>query len=241
MRKIYDKNELRFALLWIAIYVVAFSVSDDVSVSLGIAKSVTAPFSVLMTIIIYMGIKKNGLKEKYGLCGLKGSAKEYLYFIPLVILATTNIWWGFKLNLSVLETILYIISMICVGFLEEIFFRGFLFKAMCKNNIKRAVLISSMTFGLGHIVNLVNGKNIPETLMQMGYAFAVGFLFTIIFYKTNSLWPCIITHSIINSLSVFANVEQDTVLRNMIGSMFLCVASLSYAIYILKRGSREHQ
>lgn len=116
-----------------------------------------------------------------------------------------------------------------------------MFKAMCKNNIKRAVLISSMTFGLGHIVNLVNGKNIPETLMQMGYAFAVGFLFTIIFYKTNSLWPCIITHSIINSLSVFANVEQDTVLRNMIGSMFLCVASLSYAIYILKRGSREHQ
>lgn len=57
MRKIYDKNELRFALLWIAIYVVAFSVSDDVSVSLGIAKSVTAPFSVLMTIIIYMWIK----------------------------------------------------------------------------------------------------------------------------------------------------------------------------------------
>lgn len=79
MRKIYDKNELRFALLWIAIYVVAFSVSDDVSVSLGIAKSVTAPFSVLMTIIIYMWIKKNGLKEKYGLCGLKGSEKEYLY------------------------------------------------------------------------------------------------------------------------------------------------------------------
>lgn len=51
------------------------------------------------------------------------------------------------------------------------------------NNVKRAILISSITFGLGHIVNLLNGKNILETLMQICYAVAIGFLFTIIFYK----------------------------------------------------------
>ena len=86
------------------------------------------------------------------------------------------------------------LSMACVGVIEEVIFRGFLFKAMCKDNIKLAVFISSITFGMGHIVNLLNGKDLIATLLQICYASAIGFLFTIIFYKGKSLLPCIITH-----------------------------------------------
>ena len=193
----------------------------------------TVLVSVVMTAIIYCWICKNGLKEKYGLYKFQGNVRQYLYFIPLVLLASTNLWFGFKLNLSVLETVLYIISMMCVGFLEEVIFRGFLFKALCKKNIKYAIFISSVTFGLGHIVNLFNGQNKLETLIQICYAVAIGFLFTIIFYKGKSLWPCIITHSMINSLSVFANANAITVKNEMLSAIFLCVVSLSYAIYIL--------
>lgn len=239
MKKLYEKNELNFSLIWIGIYVVLLSVADSASGLVGISKIVTAPLCIAMTAIIYYWIRKNGLNEKYGLCGFKGDVKQYLYFIPLLLLASTNVWWGVKLNLSVFETILYIISMMCVGFLEEVIFRGFLFKALCRNNVNRAILISSITFGLGHIVNLLNGKNIPETLMQICYAVAIGFLFTIIFYKGKSLWPCIITHSVINSLSVFANTDVVTVKKDMAGSIFLCVVSLSYAGYILIKKSAE--
>ncbi len=200
---------------------------------IGISKIVTVLVSVVMTAIIYCWICKNGLKEKYGLYKFQGNVRQYLYFIPLVLLASTNLWFGFKLNLSVLETVLYIISMMCVGFLEEVIFRGFLFKALCKKNIKYAIFISSVTFGLGHIVNLFNGQNKLETLIQICYAVAIGFLFTIIFYKGKSLWPCIITHSMINSLSVFANANAITVKNEMLSAIFLCVVSLSYAIYIL--------
>ena len=134
---------------------------------------------IILTLIVYLWIRKHNLKEKYGLCSFDVNVKEYLYFIPLVFLASTNLWWGFKLNLTVAESALYVISMLCVGFLEEIIFRGFLFKAMCKTNIRRAIIISSVTFGFGHIVNLLNGRDIPETLMQICYAVAIGFLFTI--------------------------------------------------------------
>lgn len=236
MKKLYDKNELSFALIWIGLYVVLFSVADSASSSVGIVKSVTAPLCIIMSMIIYFWISKNGLKEKYGLCRFVGSAKDYLYFIPLVFIVTTNIWFGFKMNLSVLETLLYIVSMIGVGFLEEIVFRGFLFEALYKTNgVKSAVLISSITFGLGHIVNLLNGKDVPETLMQVCYAVAIGFLFTIIFYRGKSLWPCIIAHSVINSLSVFANKEAGTMPVDIAVSIFLCVASVAYALFILKR------
>lgn len=239
MKKIYDKNELSFALIWIGIYVVLLSIGDGFSETIGTAKIVTAPVCIVLTLVMYLWIRRNDLREKYGLCAFVGSIKKYLYFIPLVLLASTNLWWGFRLNLNLPETILYIISMLCVGFLEEMIFRGFLFKAMCKSNVKRAIIISSITFGFGHIINLLNGRDIPETLIQICYAVAIGFLFTILFHKGKSLWPCIITHSIINSLSVFANEEAVTMPRNIAACVFLCIVSVGYSLYILKIADGE--
>lgn len=239
MNKIYEKNELNFALIWIGIYVVLMSVADSISESIGTTKLVTAPLCIVMTAIIYFWIRKNGLKEKYGLCKFEGNIKTYLYFIPLIFIASTNVWWGLKLNFTVLETILYIISMLCVGFLEEIIFRGFLFKALCKDNVKTAIIISAVTFGFGHIVNLLNGREIPETLMQICYAVAIGYLFTIIIYKGKSLWPCILTHSVLNSLSAIANKEARPEYGNILCCVFLTVVPLVYAIYILKKSAKE--
>ena len=241
MKKIYDKNELNFALIWIGIYVVLMSVADSFSGKIGITKIVTAPVCIALTLIIYFWISRNALKEKYGLCSFKANVKKYLYFIPLVLLASTNLWWGLRLNFSLAESVLYVVSMLCAGFLEEMIFRGFLFKALCKDNIKLAIIISSVTFGFGHIVNLLNGKEIPETLMQICYAVAIGFLFTIIFYKGKSLWPCIITHSAINSLSAFANTEGAPIWLGIAGSIFLCVVSLTYAVYIIVTTKEEKE
>lgn len=238
MKKIYDKNELNFALIWIGLYVVLLSVGDSISASVGIAKSVTAPLGIVMTGFLYFWIRKNSLKEKYGLCKFQGSWKDYLFFIPLILLASTNVWYGVRLNTSILESILYVISMFCVGFLEEIIFRGFLFKAMCKDNVKSAIFISSLTFGLGHIVNLLNGAEVLGTLLQVCHAVAIGFLFTIIFYKGKSLWPCIITHIAINSLSAFGNLEARTTENSIMASAFLCVLSLVYGVYILKKSKK---
>lgn len=235
MNKIYEKNELNFALIWIGIYVVSLSVADSISGSVGTAKLVTAPVCIVLTLIIYLWIRKNDLKEKYGLCAFKADFKTYLYFIPLVLLSTTNLWYGVTLNLTPIESLLYVVSMLCVGFLEEVIFRGFLFKALCKSNIKTAIAISSITFGLGHIVNLLNGSEVSETLLQVCYAIAIGFAFTIIFYKGKCLWPCIITHSVVNSLSAFANSEKAPAWHGIAGCIFICVVCYAYAIYILNR------
>ena len=120
-------------------------------------------------------------------------------------------------------------------------FRGFLFKALCKDNIKLAIIISSVTFGLGHIVNLLNGRDIPETLMQICYAVAIGFVFTIIFYKGKSLWPCIIAHGVVNSLSAFANTDAAPAWHGIAGSIFLCVVSLAYAAYLILATKNEKE
>ena len=233
MKKIYDKNETNFALIWIGLYVVLLSVGDNVSASLGIAKSVTTPICIILTAYLYLWISKYDLKEKYGLCKFKGAPKQYLYFIPLLLLASTNVWYGLQLNLTVMESVLYVISMLCVGFLEEVIFRGLLFKALCATNVKRAIIISSVTFGMGHIVNLLNGSALFETCLQICYAIAIGFFFTIIFYKGKGLWPCIIAHGVINSLSAFANVDARTATGDIVGAVFICIVSIASTLYIL--------
>lgn len=232
MTRFYQKKELAFSITWIVLYVILFSVADQISADLGTAKIVTAPLCLAMTAFLAVWIGRNGLAEKYGLGKVKIDYRKYLYFLPLVLIASTNLWRGVGLHMSVLETILYVVSMLCVGFLEEVIFRGFLFKAMCRQNVKRAILVSSITFGIGHIVNLLNGAEVFSTLLQICYASAIGFVFTIIFYRSKSLIPCILTHSAINSLSAFAVGRGKAF--DMIVAAVLTVVSLVYAVWIEK-------
>ena len=102
--------------------------------------------------------------------------------LPLAVIVSVNFWSGINLNFNILPTILTIVSMLLVGFIEEIIFRGFLFKAMAKDGIVSAFIVSSLTFAIGHIVNLFNGAELLPTLLQIADAGAGGFLFTTIFY-----------------------------------------------------------
>ena len=234
MYHLYKKNELNFSLVWIIAYVVLFSVADSFSASFGIEKIITAPVTIVFTLLLSGFVSKHDLKEKYGLCSFNGSLRNYLYFIPLLLIMSINLWKGVTIKLSVLETALYVLSMLCVGFIEEIIFRGLLFKALCKDNLKLAIVISSVTFGMGHIVNLLNGSDLIPTLLQIAYATAIGFLFTIIFLKGKSLWPCIIAHSFVNASSAFA-VENSSLMFHIISSTVLCVVSVCYALWILRK------
>ena len=236
MNQLYKKSELAFSIISIVIYVVTLSFADNISKTLGVEKLITAIISAVLTIIFVIWMKKNELFHKYGLCKSKMSASQLLYYIPLVIIISVNLWFGVRLNYSITETVFFVISMIFVGFLEEIIFRGFLFTAMSKDNVKIAILVSSVTFGMGHIVNLINGSraNVFSNLLQVVYATAVGFLFTIIFYKSKSLWPCIITHSLVNALSAFSNNGILNSSVEIIITLIWSFISIFYAIYIIK-------
>ena len=234
LKKLYEKSELWFALAWIIAYVVLASTGDNISAGLGIDKIVTLPILIAMSVILYFFVRKNGLTEKYGLCKPQLPTAKMLYCIPLFVLLTANLWYGVAMNISPLETVLYVLSMFCVGFLEELIFRGLLFRAMAKDGVKSAIIVSSVTFGIGHIVNLVNGSGaeLLPNLLQVLYAVAIGFAFVMIYWKTKSLLPCIIVHSVFNGLSAFANEAVITPQRQIISGILLAVIAGGYALYL---------
>ena len=234
LKKLYEKSQLVFALAWIIGYVVLASTGDNISADLGIDKVVTLPILIAMSGVLYFFVSKNGLTEKYGLCRPQLPAAKMLYYIPLLILLTANLWYGVALNQSPLETVLYILAMFCVGFLEELIFRGLLFQAMAKDGVKTAIIVSSVTFGIGHIVNLVNGSGaeLLPNLLQVMYAVAIGFAFVMIYCRTKSLMPCIIVHSVFNGLSAFSNEAVMTPGRQIISGVLLAVIAGGYALYL---------
>lgn len=171
----------------------------------------------------------------YGLTKVS-NPKKYLYFLPLALIVSVNLWSGININNTLSEIVFHILTMLNIGFIEEIIFRGFLFKMMEKDNVKAAIAVSSITFGIGHIINLFNGAELIPTLLQICYAMSVGYLFVIIFVKSKSIVPCIIAHSLNNSLSIF---NEENVLSLYIAPIFLIVMPLLYAVYINKKVNEQ--
>ena len=238
MTKLYKKSEITFAILWIVAYVVLSSLADQLSEMLGVTKSVTAALHIVMSLTLFFWIRNNGLGEKYGFCKPKVPAKRFLYYLPLVIIASTAFWGGVKLQYGFLGAPLFFISMCCVGFLEEVFFRGLLFRAMEKDNPRTAIIVSALTFGLGHIVNLFNGsgRDLTASLVQIVFAILVGFVLVLIFCRGKSLIPCILFHAANNALTVFAAEGSMSPQVNMILNLVLIVVVLGgYMLYLVKR------
>ena len=226
MTKIYRKNELTFAILWIVAYVVLSSLADQLSESIGVVKSVTVVLHIGLSLTLFIWIRKNDLCEKYGFCSSGIPAKRFLYYLPLVIIASASLWGGVGLRYGLAGTVCYVISMCCVGFLEEVIFRG----------LKTAILVSSLTFGIGHIVNLFNGsgRDFASSIIQIIFAVLVGLVLVLIFHRGGSLIPCIVFHSVNNALGAFEVKGTMDPKENMLINILLIIVVLGgYTLYLV--------
>lgn len=233
MKKFYEKNEIWFAAAWIIIYVV---VMGNLRNKFGDESLYSMLGVLIIAVVLTVFIVKNKLTEKYGLVRCSDSRK-YLYFIPFILLCTVNLWFGAALHYDLQHQIIAVVTMALVGYVEEIIFRGLLYKAIEKDSVKQAIIISAVTFGAGHIVNLLTGHGSIDTVLQMAYAIAIGFAFVMYFYKSGSLLPCIITHSVIDITSKFSNhniSEQAEQYWNYGATVFIILVAGGYALYLRK-------
>lgn len=243
LKKLYDKSRIWFAVAWIIAYCVLLSVGDSLSAVIGVEKSVTLVVGLLLSAVLLIFLYKHGLFAKYGLCRPKIPTRSMLFYAPILVMLTVNVWYGVTMNYGIAETMLYILSMLCVGFLEEVIFRGLLFVAMRKDSEKAAIIVSSLTFGIGHIINLINGSGaeLLPNLLQVIYATAAGFMFVMIYLKTDSLLVCIAAHGIFNALSVFADEAGATAEMRILTAIALTVITGAYAVYIALKVKQKNE
>jgi len=226
MLKLYEKNATAFAIAWIVAYVV---VIGNLRANLGDQSWAGLVALAVFTLLSLAFLRATNTWQKYGLASWP-PARTYLYFIPLLLIASVNLWSGIAPLATGASLACAVASMALVGWLEEIIFRGFLFRAMEKDGLVSAIVVSAVTFGMGHIVNLLTGHASLETFLQLGYAVAIGFAFVMLFHKSGSLWPCIVAHSLIDVLSVLGRQASEGLL--VIESVAIIVLAGGYAWYL---------
>ena len=92
MNKLYQKSEIWFAIVCIIFYVVGASICDKISSIIGLEKSLTFVFLLTISLILYFWIKKNGLKQKYGLCAANYKPKYFVFYLPMFLLVIINFY-----------------------------------------------------------------------------------------------------------------------------------------------------
>ena len=255
MKKLYEKNELTFSLVWIGLYVVVMNIAlqfcggfDDLASKTAAQVLVPAVCICVLAVASTVWIIQNGLSEKYGLCRFRGNGKQFLYFLPLILMSCVNLKNGLGLKAPAAVSVLMMVNLAVGGYVEELIFRGFLFRAMAKDDLRSAIIVSAITFGAGHIVNLANTADTLGVLLQVCYAIVIGFLYTLVVYKGGSLWPCIASHMFVNGSSTFA-LEQgpfselvgtvfgqaSTDLVQICSSVLIMVISGGYALWLWKK------
>jgi len=255
MKKLYEKSQLGFALMWIGLYVVVMNIALQFCGGFDNLMEKTIP-QLLAPVICSLALAaaatawtlRNSLGEKFGLCKLKKAPKTFLWFIPLALMSCINLKNGLYLPAPLPICLLMAANLALGGYIEELVFRGFLFRTMEKDGLTSAIIVSAVTFGAGHIVNIFNTSDIFGVLLQICYAIVIGFLYTVIVYKGGSLWPCIASHVFVNFTSVFAPADgpftwlvntlfgnSGTLPVDICSAFLIILISGSYALWLWKK------
>lgn len=230
MRKLYETKPVLFAVLWIVLYCVVMAPirgrfgDDSVQMLLGLV-------AISMGLLLF--ISANRLQGELGFDRWIQNGRKILWLLPLWILATGNLWSGLGLRYAGVNAVMATLSFLLVGFVEETIFRGFLFNGMRRTgSLTAAVIVSAVTFGMGHLINLLTGQATVDTLLQMVFAVAWGFLLTYAYLKGGSLLACILIHGIIDAASVFS---RDNLVGDTVFMVATILTAIVYCIYLSKQ------
>lgn len=97
-----------------------------------------------------------------------------------------------------------VLSVLCIGIMEELAFRGILLPLLLsrfgktKRGMFQSVVLSSVIFGLVHLLNLIEGAGVVPTLLQVGYSMLTGAMLAVLLLGTGNIVGCIAVHAVFN-------------------------------------------
>ncbi|HPP87306.1 MAG TPA: type II CAAX endopeptidase family protein [bacterium] len=212
----------------------------------------TVIFTFLNSLILLFGsyfIVKKKYKQNFSILGLKYSKKnignsifealKYSFIFVLfnlisikyildtgVVFSANQTIFSLLMNEKTLGNLIFtlIIFGVIIPFIEEIFFRGFMFKAFrVKFNFLQAAVLTSLIFGVLHI----EPNMIPISI-------ASSFLFCLLFEKYENIFPSFFMHSLINISFIFFVFNDGYFIGDISWSIIILgTIIISTAIFLL--------
>lgn len=136
--------------------------------------------------------------------------KSLILILPFVVVCVNNLPIYALLSGNAAVTgkpghiIMFLLSCLSVGFFEEMLFRGVILLLILekmgssRKRIFIGTVISSAVFALFHIFNIFAGAGAGETLLQVGYTFLTGCMWSLVLILTRNIWVCAALHAVYN-------------------------------------------
>ena len=178
-------------------------------------------------------------------CGYKLFFRPQKLFclLPCLLIAIDNFpfasYFAGKLELKYAQPLAFFgfaVYCLFVGLFEEILFRGILFGVLTerfskdKKGLLKSYMLSSLIFGLMHLLNLFTGASIGATLLQACYSILTGGLFAYAFLKSKNILIPALVHAVYNCCGLLFTAELGLGYGSLIdlptALTMLCVCSL---------------
>lgn len=205
----------------------------------------TAVGAVLSVVIFYLIFRKefNGmLRGKNLLLGLLLLAPFLVFHysgsvVSWVQFGTANLFIAF-------------LRAFAPGFMEEIAFRGlgvanYMRVKNTESGIVKIFWLSSVVFGLVHMLNVFAGAPLLISIIQSAYAMGVGMTLGAVYLRTGNLWPTIIGHLTVDFLEFFRadlGSSGGVMLGMGIGDWITIAAGVFAAfwgLYLIRKSKRQ--
>lgn len=196
---------------------------------MAVAVAVSAGLGMLIMVKSSISVSEHGFNRHF----LK-SASKVLFYIPLLVIELIPIVvFGFSGDIPPSLYIAVAFFTIAVGFNEEIYFRGLALKILGEKGVKKAIVWSSIMFGLLHMANALNGKNLEYIILQISFAFLVGFVLAEIVSITKSIWVVIVWHTAHDFIAMTTQDISNTTAFVLLATQTIIL--LIYAIVLWKK------
>lgn len=188
-----DRHPYWFVAILEAVVVLVYLIAGTASYFLKLSNLALvglANLGLTLIVIAYLTASKGW--RSAGFKAPKQSGDLPYFLLPLVP-ALLNLIPGVQIeSLSQLCGVFAITLL--VGFAEEGIFRGLMLQTLKPHGQWRAVISSTLLFGLTHALNALTGKNLMDSMLQIAYALAIGFAYAALALKKEVLWPLVLTH-----------------------------------------------
>jgi len=132
-----------------------------------------------------------------------------------------------------------------VGLFEEIAFRGLILYALLRAlddksfGVLKSILVSSVLFGLGHLLTVMTGNTLPGAIFQGTSTTISGILYAALVLYGRSIWPAVIGHFLVDSIG-YGNLTYvpDYTQANLL-ILWIQVPLLFLGLYLISRSLRQ--
>lgn len=196
-------------VLWIVFLLLAGLIGENLALPVDMGLVIIFGEAVLLVPVWYLTIHKYGVSwsdlglRNFRLC-MVGIGCGLMLLSLLFNLVYASVLAIFDLQIQpdidqLFEQTAYPFALLIGGavvapFVEEVFFRGFVFTGLMKKwGWKGAALVSSALFAVAHFI--------PTSFLPI---FILGWIFAFLYKASGSIWPAILMHMLTNTLALSA-------------------------------------